>query len=125
MGTSPARTGKRARHPRLPGYALVFSLWASLALTACNRPPHPDDFEVGMTRETVIAEFGQPQRTRTMTRDFPHVWGPIEHFWPKVPPGARIEIWYYPARGGTVELYFVNGSATVQGTGFGPEGAVY
>ncbi|MBA1147580.1 hypothetical protein H0Z60_10995 [Ectothiorhodospiraceae bacterium WFHF3C12] len=100
-------------------------LLALLAMTACDRRPAPGDFSVGMTRAAVVATFGDPERTRTLIRDTEHVWGPIEDFWLDVVPGAHVEIWYYPARGGTVELYFVNDSATVLGTGFAPEGAVF
>ena len=39
--------------------------------------------------------------------------------------GSTVEIWAYRVQGGTVELYFVDGSAGVQGMGFAPVGAVF
>lgn len=64
------------------------------------------------------------------------VWGPIEEFWSRVPMGGTVEIWSYRtihewAAGsgkqdtGHTELYFVDGSRTVSGLGFGPDGVVY
>jgi hypothetical protein len=53
------------------------------------------------------------------------------------PNGSEVEIWYYSTRveqagddgsvaaDGTTEVYFVDGSDTVQGIGFAPEGAVF
>lgn len=108
-----------------PRWAVVLALVAALALAACSPAPRPSDFRVGMTREEVVAEFGEPDARRSLVKSSPAIWGPIETFWSGVPSGARVEIWSYAARGGTVELYFVDGSSRVRGTGFAPEGAVF
>jgi hypothetical protein len=78
-----------------------------------------------MSREQVLATFGEPQQRQSLVKSDPRIWGPIEEFWPSVKAGSRVEIWSYPARGGSVELYFVDGSPRVQGRGFAPEGAVF
>jgi len=39
--------------------------------------------------------------------------------------GSSVEIWAYRVQGGSVELYFVDESARVQGVGFAPLGAVF
>lgn len=78
-----------------------------------------------MSRRQLVAEFGEPPDRQSLVKSSPHIFGPIETFWSSVPAGARVEIWSYPATGGTVELYFVDGSPEVRGTGFAPEGAVF
>ena len=94
------------------------------------------DFAVGMTRAAVRARFGPPEQTQEMVKANDHVWGPIESFWARVPMGGKVEIWSYrskqwpngrsaDATDGSTELYFVNGSDTVDGIGFAVEGAVY
>jgi hypothetical protein len=78
-----------------------------------------------MSRQEVLAAFGEPRRRDVLVKSGTPVFGPIETFWSTVSPGARVEIWSYPATGGTVELYFVDDSSEVEGTGFAAEGAVY
>ena len=39
--------------------------------------------------------------------------------------GSSVEVWVYRVEGGSVELYFIDASERVQGTGFAPEGAVF
>lgn len=78
-----------------------------------------------MSRQQVVAAFGEPHRRESLVKSAQSVWGPIETFWSSVPLGARVEIWSYPVSGGTVELYFVDDSSKVKGMGFAAEGAVY
>jgi hypothetical protein len=78
-----------------------------------------------MTRQQLIAEFGEPSQRQSLVKSTEFMFGPIETFWPSVPAGARVEIWSYVVAGGTMELYFADGAASVQGTGFAPEGVVY
>lgn len=101
------------------------ALLLTISLFACGSVPQPSDFQIGMSRQQIVAEFGEPRDRQSLVKSDPNIWGPIETFWSSVPPGARVEIWSYPATGGTVELYFIDGSREVQGTGFAPEGAVF
>jgi hypothetical protein len=99
--------------------------------------PRHHDFTVGMSREDVRARFGEPGRTQQLTKSDERIWGPIEDFWARVPVGATVEIWAFPSmmslespegsspQPGQTELYFINGSDTVDGIGFYVEGAVY
>ena len=96
-----------------------------LMLVACKTEPHTSDFRIGMARQTIITSFGEPDQRQSLVKSGSGIFGPIETFWSSVPEGATIEIWSYQVSDGMVELYFVNGSAEVQGTGFAPTGAVY
>lgn len=125
IGALRWRAGGSTNGFRMAPHGLRLILCTCLVLTACDRLPDPGGFSAGMTRDAVVARFGEPEGKQTLLRDTEHVWGPIEDFWADVDRGARVEIWTYPVQGGTVELYFVNDSTTVQGTGFAPEGAVF
>lgn len=104
---------------------------------ACSSAPDHAWFAVGMSRAAVIEQFGEPDRQQTLRKTDESIWGAIESFWAEVPMGSQVEVWHYSARvevigddgsafsDGTTELYFVDGSATVQGIGFAPRGAVF
>lgn len=98
-----------------------YIVFLTVILAGCSSYPQPSDFEVGMSRDEVTTKFSEPDNQRSLVKTEEHVWGPIEDFWPSVPSGSRIEIWYYTVDGGTVELYFLDGSTEVKGTGFAPE----
>lgn len=119
---------------------LVFSVtqFVGLPLASCAQGlPHHEDFAVGMSREDVLARFGEPIRTQDFVKSDEAIWGPIEDFWPHVPVGSRVEVWAFPSsmslespdgsstQEGQTELYFVDDSDTVDGIGFHFEGAVY
>ena len=120
------------------GFGLGVVLLAC-CLVACNPRaglPRSSAFEIGMTRAEVVARFGEPDDKRVLVRADHDVWGPIEGFWPGLPIGAEVEIWYYRSRApsdqvapelqyGTTELYFVDGSGTVRGRGFAPDNVNY
>ena len=93
------------------------------------------DFKIGISRSELLSRFGRPDLEQTLYKGSEAIWGPIESFWQQVPQGAKIEIWSYRSTrstdnssdgiNGSTELYFVNGSSTVNGIGFAVEGAVY
>jgi hypothetical protein len=87
--------------------------------------PSRYDFLVDASREEVTDSFGPPSRKQSFFKTGEAIWGPIETFWSQVPIGSTVEIWAYRVQGGTVELYFVDQSARVQGMGFAPIGAVF
>ena len=107
------------------------------AAVACYSPPHHAEFTVGMTRADVIERFGEPERKQMIRRTREPTWGAIETFWNEVPLGSVVEIWSYstlirdtsddgpPSSDGVTELYFVDGSDTVNGIGVAPRGAVF
>ncbi len=66
-----------------------------------------------------------PGTTRAITKTGDAIWGPIENFWPRVARGSVVEVWAYRVEGGTVELYFVDGSQEVRGTDFATEVALF
>lgn len=105
--------------------ACCFIMLSGLALTACKSAPHRSDFRVGMPRQEVVAKFGEPHSRQSLVKSDSIIMGPIESFWPFVAMGARVDIWSYAIDGGRVELYFVDDSSEVKGTGFAVQGAVY
>ena len=114
---------------------VLVNLWRSLLLVlsllvtpGCSRHPLPleaADFRVGATRAEILEAFGTPRQKQSFHKTGDAIWGPIEEFWPQVPDNGTVEVWAYNAQGGTVELYFIDGSNRVQGIGFAPEGAVF
>jgi hypothetical protein len=114
--------------------SMAFLIGASFA---CYSAPDHTWFTTGMSRASVIERFGEPDRKQTLRKTDEFIWGAIESFWPEVPTGSEVEIWYYSTRvelagddvsvadDGTTEVYFVDGSDTVQGIGFAPRGAVF
>lgn len=96
-----------------------------LTPTACTTPPSTAEFEVGMSRPELIDRFGEPDRRQSLVKRDEAIWGAIEDFWPQVPSGSSVLIWGYAVEDGTMELYFVDDSPTVDGMGFAPEGAVF
>ncbi|NNG16358.1 MAG: hypothetical protein HKM89_07750 [Gemmatimonadales bacterium] len=113
---------------------MAFLVGASFA---CYSAPDHGWFAVGMSRTAVIERFGEPDHKQTLRKTDERIWGAIESFWLEVPTGSEVEIWHYSTRiemaggdgsssgEGTTELYFVDGSDTVQGIGFAPRGAVF
>jgi hypothetical protein len=98
----------------------------SLALVlGCAPLPDAAQFQPGLSRAQLLDRFGPPAHRKSFHKTGEGIWGPIENFWPSVPRGRTVEIWTYPVHGGSVELYFVDGSERVQGAEFSPEGAVY
>jgi hypothetical protein len=93
--------------------------------SACSGLPEADEFQVGASRSDLLDEHGAPNGRQTLIKRDDAIWGPIEDFWHQVPVASSVEIWTYAVEGGTVELYFVDGSDHVQGTGFAPQGAVF
>ncbi len=113
-------------HDRLVRKVLLISI--ALLIAACSRQPGlpaASEFRIGATREQITDRFGMPQHTQIFHKTGSAIWGPIEDFWPEVAIGSTVEVWSYRVQGGSAELYFVDNSNQVQGTGFAPEGAVF
>ena len=103
----------------------ILFLTAVIVGAGCSRLPRAGDFHVGATRQEIVKSFGEPSREQLLRKTGEAVWGPIEGFWSQVPHNSTVEIWDYRVEGGTVELYFIDGSNRIQGTGFAPQGAVF
>jgi hypothetical protein len=105
----------------------------SVLLLACgdSAPEAPGELAVGATRTDLIARHGPPVRQETLVKQEEAIWGPIETFWSSVPMGSTVELWAYPStlpgsgEPCEIELYFVDGSDEVKGTGVYVEGVVY
>jgi hypothetical protein len=129
-----SEAGSLARTLRRPAASAGRRAWPILAVQlavvllgapACPRTPETSDFRPGMARSRIVQQFGPPATRQTFHKSSEAIWGPIEDFWSRVPVGSTVEVWSYRVRGGSVELYFVDGSEQVQGTAFAPEGAVF
>jgi hypothetical protein len=125
LGASPPhpRPQKVSAHPlaRITRTAALLPLvWL-----ACSQAPSSEELRIGATRTVILETHGSPQRKQLLSKSDEPIWGAIEEFWESVPVGSSIEIWAYPVEGGTLELYFVDHSEQVQGTGFAPTGAVF
>lgn len=92
---------------------------------ACTKPPAAGDFDVGATRQEILESFGEPERKDEYRKTSAEILGPIEDFWSRVPLYSSVEVWVYGVDGGTIELYFIDDSERVLGTGFVPRGAVF
>lgn len=121
-------------------WRIPLSVILTTLLLSCDTGPiRPDHglFAVGLSRADVLDQFGQPIRTQELVKSGSGIWGPIEDFWPRVPPGATVEIWAFQTtmtlhdngdayqQPGQTELYFINHSDKVDGIGFYIESAVY
>ncbi len=106
---------------RFSCYSALFALVASTIL-ACSDLPGPDAFKAGVSREQLLETYGTPSREQTFIKKDEAIWGPIEDFWVRVPLNSSVEVWTYRVKGGSIELYFIDKSAEVQGTGFAPDG---
>jgi hypothetical protein len=103
---------------------ILFAVSLVLGL-ACSSTPMPSDFHIGATREELLESFGAPSRKQSFLKRDDAIWGAIEDFWFQVPLDSTVEVWAYRVQGGTIELYFVDSSQRVQGTGFAPDGVVF
>jgi hypothetical protein len=127
-GSRYRQTAQGLSHARKRMFIFV-QLSVALALLtftlACSTPPDEAQFKAGMARSEIIEQFGEPANKEIMVKTSPHMLGPIEDFWSSLPDQTRVEIWSYPAEGGNVELYFVNGEEIPSGRGFALTGVDY
>lgn len=109
-----------------PAAQLAIAMCLAL-LAGCSALPKHTDFSSGVAQNDIRKHFGEPQRVLrlTKTKDMEHAFGPVEDLWYRLEIGDRVELWQYKVKGGTTELYFVNGAQTVTELAFGAEGVVY
>jgi hypothetical protein len=77
--------------------------------------------KTGMTRELVVAKLGAASSTNWLDNDKPY----FGHHFEDAPPGAKIEIWNYPDKHGTREVWFLNNSNAVWHTSFCGKNVVF
>ena len=119
-------------------YFLVLSF--IILIVSCSDDvsvPMHADFNIGASRDEITAQFGNPIRIQTFTKQGQPIWGAIESYWELVPDGSTVEIWAYPSKinlqdadmvyiqEGETELYFLDASEIVSAKGFHIEGVVY
>lgn len=87
-----------------------------------NEPP-PE--MVGPSKADVVARLGQPDERKTIFKQQEYVWGPPEAWWDTLEMGDSIEIWSYKFPRGTLHLYFLRGSETVDHEAFVDKNIVF
>jgi hypothetical protein len=102
-----------------------------LSLAACQAtesPPLTEKIprvEVGTSKTEVIAQLGEPDRQETIIKQTEAIFGPPEEWWHTLAMGDRVEIWSYERPQGTLQLYFLRDSETVDYEAFIDKGVVY
>ena len=99
--------------------AIVFVATLALSLAACNltdapfQTHEPPQLAVGTSKADVLEALGQPDSRETIVKQQEYIWGPPEAWWHTLEMGDTVEIWSYLFPEGTLQLYFLQGSKTV------------
>jgi hypothetical protein len=80
---------------------------------------------VGTSKVDVLERLGQPDKRETTFKQQEAIWGPPEEWWHTLEIGDSMEIWSYLSPEGTLQLYFLRGSETVDYEAFIEQGIVY
>ncbi len=105
--------------------AIVSSLVACSSTDATLQTDEPPHVWVGTSKADAVARLGQPDESKTIVKQQEHIWGPAEDFWYTLDMGDSIEIWTYKSPQGTLQLYFLRGSETVDYEAFVDKDIVY
>jgi hypothetical protein len=73
----------------------------------------------------VLERLGQPDERETIVKQHESIWGPPEEWWHTLEMGDSVEIWSYLFPQGTLQLYFLRGSETVEYEAFMDKDIVY
>lgn len=109
---------------------LIFATLA-LSLEACGStgaPLHTDEppqAVAGASKADVLKALGQPDSRETIVKQQRYIWGPPEAWWHTLEMGDSVEIWSYLFPQGTLQLYFLQGSETVDYQAFMDKDVVY
>lgn len=111
-------------------FDLIGLMCCVLALAGCNDESSVTTdshrrIKIGMHKEQVIEELGQPASKQEFVKSDNPVWGVIEDWWTDLSNGDKIEIWSYTRSKGTDSVYFLNGSEKVWHTSFVKKGVVF
>jgi hypothetical protein len=103
----------------------IVVLSCTLLLAGCKgeseslvRTDSDSEIRIGMTREQVVKESGQPTAKQEYVKSDEPVWGVIEGWISDLENGDKIEIWDYRRSKGTFSVYFLNDSEEVWHTSF-------
>ena len=80
---------------------------------------------VGTSKADVVERLGQPDQTEIIVKQQEAIWGPPEEWWHTLEIGDSVEIWSYLSPQGTLQLYFLRGSETVDYEAFMDKDIVY
>ena len=109
---------------------LIFAVLA-LSLAACSltSTPLPTDelpeVEAGTSKVDVLETLGQPDSMETIVKQQEAIWGPPETWLHTLEMGDSVEIWSYLFPEGTLQLYYLRGSETVDYQAFMDKDVVY
>jgi hypothetical protein len=92
---------------------LLIALALAALAAGCGRAPLEKSHLSGLTKAEVRLRLGEPQKIEAIVKRDPHMFGPIEAIWDKVPTGEKIESWTYEAADGNKTLYFLPASDQV------------
>jgi hypothetical protein len=109
---------------------IIFSIIAVL-LVACGstaapiQTDEPSQVAVGTSKVEILEKLGHPDEREIIVKQQESIWGPPEEWWHTLDLGDRVEIWSYLFPQGTLQLYFVRGSETVDHKAFIDKDIVY
>jgi len=99
----------------------LFFLAFFVCLCACSEEINIDDdiqqlpqVDIGLTKTQIVALHGQATEITNEIKTAGPIWGPEEEFWHKIPANAKLEIWRYKSKRAALDLYFINGSETLE-----------
>jgi hypothetical protein len=111
--------------------AVVTFATVAYLLVACNstdvpvQTDEPPQAAVGTSKVDVLESLGQPDEREIIVKQQESIWGPPEEWWHTLQMGDSVEIWSYLFPQGTLQLYFLRGSETVDHKAFIDKDIVY
>ena len=111
--------------------AIVFVAALALSRAACNltgAPLHTDEppqVATGTSKADVLKALSQPDSREIIVKQQESIWGPPEAWWHTLKMGDSVELWSYRFLQGTLQLYFLRGSETVDYQAFLDKDVVY
>ena len=109
--------------------AIIAALALSLAACSVSDAPlqtdGPPQVAAGTSKADVLETLGEPDSRETMVKQQESMWGPPEAWWHTLEMGDTVEIWSYLFPEGTLQLYFLQGSKTVDYQAFLDNDVVY
>jgi hypothetical protein len=105
--------------------ALALSLAACSLTNAPSQTDAPPQVAIGTSKADVLEALGQPDSRETIVKQQEYIWGPPEAWWHTLEMGDSVEIWSYLFPQGTLQLYFLRGSKTVDYQAFLDKDVVY
>ena len=106
--------------------ATIGVLLVACGSTAAPIPTvEPSQVAVGTSKVEILEKLGHPDEREIIVKQQESIWGPPEEWWHTLDMGDRVEIWSYLFPQGTLQLYFLRGSETVDHEAFIGKDIVY